>query len=91
MQRQVIKVNNVKFYSGAVGAIRFVATKRGVVKCIPRVNTAAELPVIRVKQYRDTNKFEASVSFVKGAEVFVTARNPNKAFRKAVRAYWQDQ
>lgn len=88
MEKQVIKVNNIKFANGVVGAIRFVAGKRGVVKVVPLLKSKEKLPTLRVSQYRDTAKYEAVVRLSKGNDVFCTARTPEKAFRKAVRAYW---
>ena len=87
MDKQVIKVSNIRFHNGSVGSIKFVAGTRGVVKCVAR-GEAKDLPVIRVGQYRDTAMFEAGVFSETGVAKFCTARTPAKAFRKAVKQYW---
>lgn len=87
MQKQIIKVSNVRFHNGAVGSIKFVAGARGVVKCIAR-GEAKNLPMIRVGKHLDTALFEAGVVSATGTTTFCTARTPAKAFRKAVKQYW---
>lgn len=89
MQKQVVKVNNVKFNNGVIGAIHFVATKRGKVRCVPIGKSVADLPTIRVTRFEDA-EFEASIKFPEGERWSITARTPDKAFRKAVIAFWSN-
>lgn len=87
MQKQVITVSNVRFAKDVIGSIKFVAGKKGTVKCVPKVK-GHTLNTIRVGLYNDTAMFEAGVYDGKGIVTFLTAKTPEKAFRRAVRAYW---